>query len=102
MSCGWTYGAGFSGTTVPPGTHLPLESLTIVLPVVAPSAPGYRPKYVSKVRFSLTRKITCLIGLSGRTTPGLDEVPEGDGPELLEGEVARRCPGGAVVPPAGQ
>src|SRR5439155_13887061 len=101
MSWGCTYGAGLSGTTGPPGTHLPLESLTIVLPVVAPSAPGYRPKYVSKVRFSFTRKITCLIGLPGPTTPGLDEVAEDDGPELLEGEAARRCPG-AVVPPAGQ
>ncbi len=33
------------------------------MPVVAPFAPGNRPKMLSKLRFSMIRKTTCLIGV---------------------------------------
>src|SRR2546421_6109460 len=39
------------------GTVAPLH----VLPDIAPSAPGNRPNIVSNVRFSLIRKMTCLM-----------------------------------------
>src|SRR5881394_3435229 len=64
------------------GTTLPLQ----MRPVVAPSAPGNRPKYVSNVRFSLTRNTTCLMWrraaaswrASARTVPGIGVGPDGD------------------------
>src|SRR5207248_8850394 len=54
-STGTMSGAGLSGTVRP----------SCVFPVVAPSAPGYVPKYESKVRFSFTMNTTCWIGLPG-------------------------------------
>src|SRR5947207_9074600 len=67
-STGTMSGARFKGTVRP----------SCVLPVVAPSAPGYVPKYESNVRFSLTMNTTCWIG---SCAPG-DELgpPEAEGP----------------------
>src|SRR6266567_4566131 len=56
MSCGCTSGAGVSGMSTVLVPDRPL-------PVVTPSAPGYFPKKLSKVRFSFTRNTMCLIGL---------------------------------------
>jgi hypothetical protein len=62
--------AGRSGTVSP----------SKVVPVVAPSAPGYVPKKWSKVRFSLITNTTCSIGMSsGSSTGGGGSVGRLDG-----------------------
>src|SRR5436190_836155 len=99
MSCGCTSGAGVSGMSTVLFPDRPS-------PVVTPSAPGYFPKRLSKVRFSFTRNTMCLMGLVPARTrhfglgfATLHPFGARAGPDLREGrrEPADPCGIGLVA-----
>src|SRR5918999_1175036 len=88
MSWAWTSGAVFKGIVRP----------SMVSPSVAPSAPGYLPKKLSNVRFSLTMKTTCSMGMSsGKGPRGLGLIAESGWPTEANGFSELPCSGSCVT-----
>src|SRR6266508_4448126 len=105
MSWGCWSTAGVRRYIGPGSQCLGLPVQVRVPPSVAPTAPWpYNPKYWLKVRFSLTRNTTCLIGFAAGIpvlVGGATEVPE-DGAGADEGTPPRafRCVNGSPGPTA--